>query len=162
MTVVRVLSETGRLAEEARNELAESLTKAVLDVEAGADNAGARRGVMVLFDEAPASRWAVGGRFDDTHVSSAGRLLLTVQAMEGVWSAERRRQLIERFSGAISDALKLGADRSQLGSCWILFSEIEEGSWGAFGAPISLLDLLEPLGFTPDRVAAARELLEGR
>ncbi len=63
MTVVRIVSEPGRLGEEQRAELAESLTKAVLDVEVGSDNEVARRGIMVLFDEQSSDTWAVGGRF---------------------------------------------------------------------------------------------------
>ncbi|MCI0849940.1 MAG: tautomerase family protein, partial [Chloroflexi bacterium] len=73
MTVVRVISEPGRLDDASRAKLAESLTSAVLDVEVGSDNPAARRGIMVLFHEQPAERWAVGGRFDDTHVAGAGR-----------------------------------------------------------------------------------------
>ena len=63
MTVVRVISEPGRLDDASRAKLAESLTSAVLDIEVGSDNPAARRGIMVLFIEQPAERWAVGGRF---------------------------------------------------------------------------------------------------
>lgn len=162
MTVVRVLSEPGRLDDAVRGDLAESLTKAVLDVEVGNDSPVVRPGVMVLFNEKETNQWAVGGRFDETYVAGGGRLLVTVQAMEGVWSKERRAQLLERISGAVRDALRLGDDRSVLGTCWILFSEISEGSWGAFGGPLSLLDLLEPGGFTGDRAWDARKLLDER
>ena len=160
MTVVRVISEPGRFDDASRGKLAESLTSAVLEVEVGSDNAAARRGIMVLFDEHPAERWAVGGRFDDTHVAGGGRLLIMTQAMEGVWTAERRKQLIERYYEALCDALDL--DRSLLGSCWVLFSEIEDGSWGAFGGALRLLDILAPGGFAEEQSADARELLAGR
>ena len=162
MTVVRVISEPGRLDDASRAKLAESLTSAVLDVEVGSDNPAARRGIMVLFHEQPAERWAVGGRFDDTHVAGGGRLLITTQAMEGVWTADRRRQLIERYYQALSGALDIGSDRSLLGSCWVLFSQIEDGSWGAFGGALRLLDILAPAGFAEEQSADARELLADR
>lgn len=162
MTVVRVISEPGRLDDTSRSKLAESLTRAVLDVEIGSDNPAARRGIMVLFDEQPAERWAVGGRFDDAHVAGGGRLLITTQAMEGVWTEERRKQLIERYYEALSEALGLGPDRSLLGSCWVLFSQIEDGSWGAFGGALRLLDILAPGGFAEEQTADARELLTRR
>ena len=162
MTVVRVISEPSRFDDTSRSKLAESLTNAVLDVEVGSDNPAARRGIMVLFHEQPADRWAVGGRFDDTHVAGGGRLLITTQAMEGVWTEERRKQLIERYYAALCDALDLGSDRSLLGSCWVLFSQIEDGSWGAFGGALRLLDILAPAGFAEEQTADARELLTER
>ncbi len=162
MTVVRVLSEPGRLNDDAREKLAEALTSVVLDVEVGSDNSLARGGIMVLFEEQPTNRWAVGGRFDDRYVSKGGRLLVITRVMAGVWTPPRRRQLIERFSAAISEALDFGSDRSLLGSCWILLEQIENGSWGAYGGPLSLLDLLEPAQFAPEQTASAREQLEQR
>ena len=162
MTVVRVISEPGRFDDTSRGKLAESLTTAVLDVEVGSENPVARRGIMVLFDEQPAERWAVGGRFDDAHVAGGGRLLIMTQAMEGVWTGERRKRLIERYYEALSEALDLGADRSLLGSCWVLFSEIEDGSWGAFGGALTLLDILTPAGFAKEQAADAQELLGRR
>ena len=160
MTVVRVLSEPGRLNDDAREKLAEALTSVVLDVEVGSDNAAARTGIMVLLEEQPTNRWAVGGRFDDRHVSKGGRLLVTTQVMAGVWTEPRRRQLIQRFCEAISEALDFGNDRSLMGSCWILLEQIENGSWGAYGGPLNLLDILEPAQFAPEQAATAREQLE--
>jgi len=108
MTVVRVISEPGRFDDTSRGKLAESLTSAVLGVEVGSDNPVARRGIMILFHEQPAERWAVGGRFDDTYVAGGGRLLIITQAMEGVWTDERRKQLIERYYEALCQVLDLG------------------------------------------------------
>ncbi len=159
MTVVRIVSEPGRLDEEHRTELAESLTKAVLDVEVGSDNEVARRGIMVLFDEQPSDTWAVGGRFDDRYVASGGRILIRTQVMDGVWTAQRRRALIERFSAAVASTIGTGDDRAALGTCWVLFDTIDDGSWGALGGPISLLDLLEPGGFSAEQAADARNEL---
>ncbi len=159
MTVVRVVSEPGRIDEEQRAELAESLTIAVLDVEVGSDNEVARRGIMVLFDEQPSDVWAVGGRFDDRYVSSGGRILIRTQVMDGVWTAQRRRALIERFSEAVAATIGVGEDRAALGTCWVLFDTIDDGSWGAFGGPISLLDLVEPGGFAAEQAADARNEL---
>ena len=159
MTVVRVVSEPGRFNEEHRAELAESLTKAVLDVEVGSDNEVARRGIMVLFDEQPSDTWAVGGRFDDRYVASGGRILIRTQVMDGVWTAQRRRALIERFSAAVASTIGTGEDRAALATCWVLFDTIDDGSWGALGGPISLLDLLEPGGFAAEQAADARKEL---
>ena len=160
MTVLRVISEPGKFDEATRATLAEALTMAVLDVEVGSDNEVARRGIMVLFDEQPASAWAVGGRFDDRYVAPGGRILVRAQVMDGVWTSARRTQLIERISKAIAAALGLGEDRGALASCWVLFDTIDDGSWGAMGGPISLLDLLEPGRFAEAQAADARRTLE--
>ena len=42
-------------------------------------------------------------------------------------------------------------------SCWVLFDTIADGSWGAMGGPISLL---EPGRFTEPQAADARRTLE--
>ena len=159
MTVLRVTTEPGKFDDATRATLAEALTMAVLDVEVGSDNEVARRGIMVLFDEQPAAGWAVGGRFDDRYVAPGGRVLVRAQVMDGVWTAARRTQLIERISTAIA-ALGLGEDRGALASCWVLFDTIADGSWGAMGGPISLLDLLEPCGFAEEQAADARRTLD--
>ena len=116
---------------------------------------------MVLFDEKPADVWAVGGRFDDRYVAPGDRILVRTQVMDGVWTQERRTQLIERISTTIAAALGLGEDRGALASCWVLFDTIDDGSWGAMGGPISLSNLLEPCGFAEGQAADARRQLSG-
>ena len=149
VTVLRVLSEPDRLDAPARGKLAEALTAAVLDVEVGGDNPVARRGIMVLFEDVERGRWAVGGRFDDEFATPGGRLLVMAQVMEGPWTRERRRALLERLAGALAGAL--GLDAAALASTWVLLQEIDEGSWGAFGGAISILDLVEPAGFAAEQ-----------
>lgn len=156
MTVLRVISEPGRLDAGTRERFAEALTATVLHVEVGSDNPVARTGIMVLFDEVPKDRWAVGGRLDDKYVSKGGRLLILAQAMQGVWTEERRKALIEGFSQAVCSTLGLDASPRTLGSTWVLFHEIPDGSWGAFGSAISIRALIEPAGFG----AAQREDIE--
>ena len=44
----------------------------------------------------------------------------------------------------------------------MLFSQIEDGSWGAFGGALRLLDILTPAGFAKEQAADAKDLLTGR
>lgn len=155
MTVLRVVTESERLTEAQRTELAESLTAAVLDVEVGVDNPVGRTGVMVLFDEIARGRWAVGGHFDDSFVSPPGRMLIEARVMEGVWTPERRSALLLRFYDAVAKAFGVPRDAA-FGTCWVLFQQIEDGGWGALGRPLSITDILSPAGFTADRQEDAR------
>ena len=44
----------------------------------------------------------------------------------------------------------------------MLFSQIEDGNWGAFGGALRLLDILAPGGFAEEQSVDARELLADR
>ena len=79
--------------------------------------------------------------------------MITLDAMEGVWTAARRKNLIERYSHAVAEAV--GAD-DPVPSCWVIVREIRDGSWGAMGTAVTIENLL-PLGFTEDRAADARK-----
>lgn len=148
----------GRLGDAARGELAEALTAATLDVEVGADTDAVRPGIMVLFEEIEKGRWAVGGKFDDTYAGSGGRILITLDAMEGVWTGARRKALIERYSEAVASAV--GVD-GPIPSSWVIVREIRDGSWGAMGTAVTIENFL-PLGFTDDRARDARQTVVNR
>ena len=158
MSVIRVCTEPDRLDDEKRANLAEALTAATLAVEVGADTEAVRPGIMVLFDEMPKDRWAVGGKFDDTYSGRHGRILITLDAMEGVWTEARRKDLIERYSQATANAD--GSD-DPMASCWVLIREIRDGSWGAMGTALKIERLL-PLGFSDDRASDARQTVASR
>jgi len=158
MSVIRVCTEPGRLNDGVRGDLAEALTAATLAVEVGADTDAVRPGIMVLFDEMPKDRWAVGGKFDDTYSAPGGRILITLDAMEGVWTEARRKDLIERYSQAAANAV--GSD-TPIASCWVIIREIRDGSWGAMGTAVKIENFL-PLGFTEDRAADARRTITKR
>ncbi len=158
MSVIRVCTEPARLGDDARGALAEALTAATLAVEVGADTDAVRPGIMVLFDELPKNRWAVGGRFDDSYSGPGGRILITLDAVEGVWTEARRKDLIERYSKAAADAV--GSD-GPIASCWVIIREIRDGSWGAMGTAVRIENFL-PLGFTEDRVDDARQTVKHR
>jgi len=158
MSVIRVCTEPGRLDVGMRSDLAELLTASTLAVEVGADTDAVRPGIMVLFDEMPKDRWAVGGKFDDSYSGPGGRVLITLDAMEGVWTESRRKDLIERYSQAVANAV--GSDEP-IASCWVIVREIRDGSWGAMGTAVKIEQFL-PLGFTADRVEDARRTIAAR
>ncbi len=158
MSVIRVCTEPGRFDDEARSTLAEALTAATLTVEVGADTDAVRPGIMVLFDELPKNRWAVGGSFDDTYAGSGGRILITLDAMEGVWTEARRKDLIERYSQAAAHAV--GGEGS-VANCWVIIREIRDGSWGAMGTALKIEKLL-PFGFSEDRANDAKQTVKHR
>ena len=153
MSVIRVCTEPERLDDAARVVLAEALTAATLAVEVGVDNAAVRPGIMVMFDEVATHFWAVGGTFDDTYSGPGGRILITLDAMEGVWTEARRKELIERYTHAAAQAV---GSQSSLANCWVIIREIRDGSWGAMGTAVKIEQLVS-LGFTEDRAADARQ-----
>jgi len=138
--------------------LAEALTGVTLAVEVGADTDAVRPGIMVLFEEVERDRWAVGGRFDDRYSGQGGRILITLDAMEGVWTEARRKALIEGYSRAAADAV---GSEGPIASCWVIVREIRDGSWGAMGTAVKIENFL-PLGFTEDRADDARKTVANR
>ena len=78
MSVAQVYADAGRIGREQRAQLAETLTKAIMEVEVGVDNPAARSGIMVMFHEVPEDAWAVGGSFDTKFLGAGGRVLVTL------------------------------------------------------------------------------------
>jgi len=156
MTVITVYAPTGRLSLEQRRTLARTLTDAVLVPEVGRFEPAARVGFQVHFVEREPDMMAIGGALLADAGAPADAMVIDVAVMDADWSREVRATVIERIMAAMTEACGLQAPSP---AWWGLFRVIEEGSWGAGGEALSVLDLLDDRVFTAERITAIRAAL---
>ena len=156
MTIITVTTVEGRLDEGQRQELAESLTDAVLVPEVGQFAPAARVGFQVHFVERPADRIAMGGRLVADQSPPPDIATIDICVMDAAWPAPVRKQVIENVLAAMAKACGLPAPSP---AWWAVFRTIDEGSWGSRGGVLSILDLLASGVFTAERAAEIRQAL---
>ncbi|CCK24766.1 hypothetical protein BN159_0387 [Streptomyces davaonensis JCM 4913] len=156
MTIITVNTPTGRLSQEQRRKLAETLTDAVLVPEVGQFAPAARVGFQVHFVEREPDMMAIGGRLLADIGPNADVMVIDVAVMDGDWRQEVRTAVIERVLSAMADACGLPQPSS---TWWVNFRVIDEGSWGSSGGVLSVLSLLDSGVFTEEKVKAIRSAL---
>ena len=156
MTIVTVVTPEGRLSQEQRRQLAQTLTDAVLVPEVGQFAPPARVGFQVHFVERAIDYIAIGGLLvlDQSAIPDVATIDICV--MNAAWSARVRRQVIENVLAAMAQACGMATPSP---AWWATFRVIDEGSWGSRGTVLSILDLLDSGVFTSRRAAEVREAL---
>jgi phenylpyruvate tautomerase PptA (4-oxalocrotonate tautomerase family) len=153
MTVIVVRSPEQRLTAEHRRVLARQLTDAVLEVECGIVTDAARIGFQVHFHDLAPTHMAIAGRLLSDQPVDA--MLIDIAVMDGAWPRSDREAVIANVLHALGDTL--GVEPSA--SWWVNFRVIDEGSWGAGRAVVSMVDLLIPGLFSDERISAIRAAL---
>ncbi|WP_030326922.1 tautomerase family protein [Streptomyces flavochromogenes] len=156
MTVITVNSPKGRLSQEQRSRLAETLTDAVLVPEVGQFAPAARVGFQVHFTDREPGMMAIGGRLLADVGPGADAMVIDVTVMDGDWRQEVRAEVIERVLATMADACGMPEPSP---AWWVTFRVIDEGSWGSRGGVLSVLSLLESGVFTEEKAAAVRAAL---
>ena len=157
MTIVIVTTPECRLSLEQRRQLAESLTDAVLVPEVGQFAPPARIGFQVHFAERTLDRMAIGGRLLSDLPPAPDVATIDICVMDAAWPEQVRKQVTENVLSAMAKAC--GMDKPSP-AWWTTFRTIDEGSWGARGTVLSILDLLASGVFTPERAAEIRKALD--
>lgn len=155
MTVITVTAPVGRLGSAQREELARTLTDAVLVPEVGQFAPAARVGFQVHFVDLPATHMAIGGVLISGQ--AADIMVIDIAVMDGDWPGEVRREVIERVYTALAAACGMDTPSP---AWWVNFRVIEEGSWGSRGRVLSVLDLLSSGVFTDEKQDAIRAHLK--
>ncbi|CAM5522106.1 hypothetical protein STAFG_2831 [Streptomyces afghaniensis 772] len=156
MTIITVSTPKGRLSQEQRRKLAETLTDAVLVPEVGQVAPAARAGFQVHFVERAADMMAIGGRLLADTGPDADVMVIDVTVMDGDWRQEVRAEVIERVLAAMTDACGLPEPSP---AWWVTFRVIDEGSWGSRGGVLSVLSLLDTGVFTQEKAESVRAAL---
>lgn len=150
MPLAHVTFVRDSLSAEQKRELAERMTAVLLEIEGGADTPGGRSIAWVLLNELGNDTWAVGGRFDDTYVSPAGKFLVDVEVPEGSMNQERKSRVHKAVNDAILELTGTqhlpGAGRS----AWVRVSEIPEGAGGTSGKTASVTGIATIAGVDLD------------
>lgn len=156
MTIITVNTPKGRLDQEQRRKLAETLTDAVLVPEVGQFAPAARVGFQVHFVEREADMMAIGGRLLADAGPDADVMVIDVTVMDGDWREEVRAEVIGRVLAAMAGACGLPEPSP---AWWVTFRVVDEGSWGSRGGVLSVLSLLDSGVFTEQKAEAVRAAL---
>lgn len=156
MTIITVVTPEGRLTQEQRRQLAQSLTDAVLVPEVGQFAPPARIGFQVHFVERATDCMAIGGKLLSDQSPLPDVATVDICVMNAAWSAAVRRQVIDNVLAAMANSCSMAVPSP---AWWASFRVIDEGSWGARGSVLSILNLLDSGVFTPGRAADVRKAL---
>jgi phenylpyruvate tautomerase PptA (4-oxalocrotonate tautomerase family) len=146
MPIMHVHYPAGALDRERKADLAERLTKALIAMEGGADTDGGRAFASVLFTPVTADDWWIGGRQDDTYVSSPGRFLVHVTIPEGYMNKVQKSEVHAQVNDAILAVVGGDATSESGASILVVIDEVTEGNWGAAGRTISLASIASTVG----------------
>lgn len=137
-----------KLNSEIKTTLAKQLIEAAAWVEVGKFSEQIAAGFTVQIEEvAPDSLWMGLKPLAETHRSGKAVVIQT-QVMAGPWNAAMREKLFFRLDAVVREVLEI--PKSKSGSdVWITVTEIEDGSFGVGGKPVSIAQLAS--FFTFDR-----------
>jgi hypothetical protein len=155
MTAIIITHPEGRIDLAARQELALTLTDAVLTIECGQIVPAARSAFQVHFRALPLDAMAIGGTLLSER--PADILFIDLAVMDGHWPDSDRKAVFANIFSALCTALKVDAPSP---TWWVNFRVIGEGSWGSRGGALSILDLLDTGAFTARRAADIRANLD--
>lgn len=136
MPMIELTLEEGALAPDARAELVEGLTTALLRREGAPDSDFARSIAWTYVDERPAGSINVGGRPAD-----APRYRIKVTVPEGALDDEGRAGIVEDATRLVLEAEGAQDDRAAAMRVWVLVREVKDGNWGAAGRIFRLRDI---------------------
>jgi phenylpyruvate tautomerase PptA (4-oxalocrotonate tautomerase family) len=156
MTVITVNAPVGRFSTDQRRTLAQTLTDAVLVPEVGQFEPAARVGFQVHFRDYQPDQIALGGQLISDFPETPDVMVIDLAVMDADWGQEVREVVITRLLRAMADACDLPEPQP---AWWVTFQVIDEGSWGASGGVLSVLNLLDSGVFTPERADAIRQAL---
>ncbi len=147
MPIFELTYPQAALTSEARDQLMEDLTTALLRAERAPDT-DFFRGIT----------WSYVHEMPEGAVRAAGRPVaeptfkLDVTTPEGALSDRRRGELVEAATALIREAA--GIPEEQALRVWVLCHEVAEGSWGAAGQVIQFQQLREKAQGERERTAA--------
>jgi hypothetical protein len=151
MTIITVRAPDGRISSGQRARLAETLTDAVLVPELGQFVPAARVGFQVHFADLAGDCMAIGGHL--LSESDADVITVDIAVMDGDWPVDVRREVIENILTALAAGLEVEMPGP---AWWATFRVIDEGSWGARGGVLSIIDLLKSGVFSAEKEGAIR------
>lgn len=157
MTIMRVSVAGMKLDSEIKANLARRLVEEFAWVEVGRFSEEIAAGFIVQIEEiAPDSLWIGLKPAVETHKSGKA-VVITAQVMTGPWNASMKEKLFARLDSAAREVLEIPKSKSG-SNVWITVTEIEEGSFGVGGKPVSIA-LIAPY-FTFDRQQRILKYLE--
>ncbi len=146
MPLVTVECPAGQLSAAQKADLAEELTKVLLEIEGGGDTPYGRAGSGVRFREIDRADWFIGGTNDGSYVSASGLFLVELNVPEGLLDQERISRAHKATNAAIARVTGAGDDPAATRSVWIQFIEWPDGHLAVSGRTCGLFDIAHRAG----------------
>lgn len=161
MPMIDLTIPAGGLADDARDQLAEALTAALLRHEGAPDNERTRALTWVFMHECPAGSTYVGGRVREMPVY---RLVVTVPEGTllhgpGPFGTAGRRALVADLTSAVLAAEGGEPTPADRGRVYCVIREVPDGYWGALGQTVRMEDIAS-IGADEAATPVAREAAE--
>lgn len=150
MPLVTVECPAGQLSAAQKADLAEELTRVLLEIEGGGDTPFGRAGSRVRFREMNRADWFVGGTNDGNHVSASGPFLVELNVPEGLLDQQRISLAHKATNDAIARVTGAGDDPAATRSVWIQIFEWPEGHLAVSGRTNSLFGIARLAGHPTD------------
>ena len=150
MPMVTVECPAGQLSAAQKADLAEELTRVLLEIEGGGDTPFGRAGSWVRFREMDRADWFVGGTNDGTHVSKSGLFLVELNVPEGLLNQERISLAHKATNAAIARITGTGDDPAATSSVWLQIVEWPEGHLAVAGRTTGLFGIARRAGHPAD------------
>lgn len=138
------------LTPEKKDQLAEDLTKVILQIEGGADTPAGRSIAWVRFQPIARDDWYLGGRTDATFEAEAGRWLVELNVPEGSMNQDRKSDCHKAITRAILGITGKQAVEGAGRSIWVQIFEWPEGHLATSGRTASLLGIARIAGVPAD------------
>ena len=150
MPMVTVDCPAGQLSIAQKADLAEELTRVLLEIEGGGDTPFGRAGSWVRFLESDRADWFVGGVNDDSYVSTSGLFLVELNVPEGLLDQERISLAHKATNAAIGRVTGAGTEAKATGSVWIQLIEWPDGHLAVAGRTTALFGIARLAGHRSD------------
>lgn len=153
MPMIDLTLPTGTLSEDALDNLADSLMRALLRAEGVPEEVAERDLLAWLYvHELPRSRVYTGGQRLDERPAPI-RLDISIPA--GVVGPDEKSGFIAEATGLVLEAMgEQPADAAAASRVWVLFREVADG-WGAAGRLLSLRQIAKIVGASDERLSEA-------
>ena len=150
MPLVTVECPAGQLSPAQKADLAEELTRVLLEIEGGGDTPFGRAGSWVRFRDMNRADWFVGGTNDGTYVSPSGLFLVELNVPEGLLDQARISLAHKATNAAIARVTGAGSEAAASSSVWIQLVEWPEGHLAVAGHTVGLFGIAKRAGHPAD------------
>lgn len=144
MPMVNVEYPAGQLSAAQKSELAEELTRVLLEIEGGGDTPFGRAGSLVRFREGERADWFVGGKNDETYTGGMGLFQIEIFVPEGLLDQDSKTRAHQGASEAVAKVTGAAADEMRY--FWIQIFEWPEGSLASGGQTATLFGIAARAG----------------
>ncbi len=150
MPVITIDYPKGKFTPTERDELAESMTQVILQIEGGADTPEGRSIAWVKFNEIDQSDWYIGGDNGSGFEGAAGKFFVELNVPEGSMDQSRKSQCHKAIFDVLLNATNTKDVENAAQSIFVQIVEWPEGHLAANGRTSSLLGIAKVAGIPAD------------